>query len=163
MSAEQEPQSIEVHASMAQLIDVSTIYTVAWPIHAYTDSLRESGFKGMEVMPMRTRAGMQISSGRISEDDKQFTSSLHQSYRGENLGQAIKGLVHGNILAFGSYLLLPERVASLNDLDKLQNALGKQMPVVLYPGYKGEKPSTSHSFGEKLFQFCDVGRSDLFT
>src|SRR3989344_864009 len=151
MNKEAPQLSLEVDSSVGNLFDKSTLYTVAWPMGKLVDTIKEAGYRGIEWHPLRIVAGAQMNAGLICKDDKDAIVSLHQSYRSEkNLLEAWR---HQNrALALMSYVLLPERVSSLQKLEKLQGVLGKALPIVLYPSNLGEESGTDRSFAEKIFQ-----------
>ncbi len=145
------PQSVEIASSVMNLFDKSTLYTAFWPVHAFADTIQEAGYAGLEWHPVRLAGGVQLMAGLVSEDTKDAIRSLHQSWRSEkSIGEVFR---HPNrALAAVSYVLLPERIASLDALERLQHVLGRQMPVVLYPSEPHELSGTDRPFGEKLFQ-----------
>lgn len=156
MSKESSAQTseIEIGSSIMSMFDASTIYTAAWPVRAFADITNEAGYNGgLEWHPVRGMlAGIQVKSGLVNLYEKESIQSLHQSWREEkSLGDVLH---HPNKpLALISYVLLPERVKSLNDLQQLQETVGRELPVVLYPPSKlGEESGTDRNFGEKLFQ-----------
>lgn len=141
---------LEVDTSVMNLLDKSTFLS-AFSTGALINTVKESGYRGIEWYPLRTPSGLLISHGLVGQDVKDAIVSLHQSYRSEK--SLKKALEHPNQpLALLSYVLLPERIASLDDLEHLQKVLGKKMPVVLYPSLPGEESGTERDFGEKLFQ-----------
>ena len=143
----------EIDTANGNLFDISTFYTALLPAHAMVDGIKEAGYRGFEWHPLRfpILSGAQMNSGLISEGVKDAVVSLHQSYRSEkSLGEALH---HPNrALAVVSYLVLPERVASLDDLERIQKGVGRELPVVLYPAREGEESGTERLFGEKTFQ-----------
>lgn len=51
-----------------------------------------------------------------------------------------------------SYIMFPERVNSIEGLERLQRILGRELPIVLYPSNPEEESGTDRRFSEKLFQ-----------
>lgn len=151
MSVENNIPNVEVNCSVMNLFDLSVFYTTLWPVEAFVDTVRESGYNGLEWHPLRAIAGLQMNQGLVSQHSKETVRSLHQSWRSEtNLAQVWNN--PNRFMAFASYLLLQERVASLTELEKLQKVVGRALPVTLYPSRQGEDSGTSRLFGEKLFQ-----------
>ncbi len=143
----------EVDCSLMSLFDKSLLLsTFSLPASGYLDIIKDSNYSGLEWHPIKnTRAARQMNSGRVEAEFKDSIHSLHQSWRGEkSLFQAVSSL---KPIAVFSYLILPERVASLNDLENLQRVLGKELPVVLYPTENGsEESGTERNFKEKIIQ-----------
>lgn len=152
MTVEVTRPSVEVDSSIGNLFDKSILYTAAWPVEAFVDTIQKSGYRGLEWHPLRgIFAGAQMSLGLVSKHSKDAVRSLHQSYRSE---KSLREAWHhpNRSLAMISYVLLPERVSSLNDLERLQRVVGRELPVVLYPENPGEESGTSRKFAEKTFQ-----------
>lgn len=156
-TAERSSIKPEVNVSAMSLFDKSTLYTAFLPMGSLVNIAKESGYGGFEWHPLRgTVSGLQVNSGLIGKDSKDAIVSLHQSWRSEkSLAEALK---HPNrSLATIAYVILPERIASLNDLEHLQKVLGKKLPVVLYPSLPDEESGTERDFGEKIFQpYADI-------
>lgn len=134
------------------LFDHSTLYTAIWPVEKFAQTAQDAGYQGLEVHPLQTiRAGIQLQTGILNQKEKNAIRSLHQSPRSEkSLSDVLK---HPNrTLAAVFYLILPERVRSLHTLERIQQAVGRNLPVVLYPHRPGEASGTEKAFGEKLFQ-----------
>lgn len=55
-------------------------------------------------------------------------------------------------MALQSYAFLPHRDTSLRSIERLQQVLGRKLPVVLQPPAKAADSGVGHSFGEKLIQ-----------
>lgn len=143
---------VEVDCSVMNLFDKSTIYTAFYPVSAYVDVIESAGYRGMQWHPIRnTVAGAQMNAGLIGLSDKGAITSGHQSWRNEKSFR--EAYNHPNrAIAMASYILLSERMASLDDLEKLQRTVGRKLPVVLYPEYEDEESGTSRNFGDKTFQ-----------
>lgn len=151
MAQENQTGVPEVDSSLATLFDKSTLYTAFFPAGACVDTVKEAGYRGIEWIPFRTVAGIQMNAGAVNQGTKDAVVSLHQSFRSEkSIGQAWH---HPNkAFAIISYVALPERVSSLNNLERLQKVIGRGLPVVLYPENAGEEPGTERNFQEKTFQ-----------
>lgn len=145
-------RSVDVDSSVGNIFSKSTLYTALWPAHAYVDAIMEAEYKGFQWLPFRgLPAAEQVNHGLISPYVKDAIRSLHQSYRSEKSFK--EALQHPNpFLATLSYVLLPERTASLNDLEQLQKVVGRELPVVLYPPEGLESSGTDKRFAQKLFQ-----------
>ena len=152
MNAERARPRFEIDSSVGNLFDKSILYTASWPVGAFVDTVQESGYRGLEWHPLRgIVAGVQMNAGLVSQHSKDAIISLHQSYRGERSWR--EAWRHPNrALATISYVLFPERVSSLNDLERLQRVVGRELPVVLYPPNPGEESGTDRHFAEKTFQ-----------
>lgn len=152
MNAEITRPPLEVDSSVGNLFDKSILYTASWPVGAFVDTVKESGYRGLEWHLLRgIVAGVQMKAGLVSQYSKDAILSLHQSYRSENSWKEAWG--HPNrSLATMSYILLPERVSSINELEQLQRVVGKELPVVLYPPNPEEESGTHRHFAEKTFQ-----------
>jgi hypothetical protein len=144
-------QPIEVHSSLMNLFDKSILYTTGWPVGAFIDTIHEAGYLGLEWHPIRNLlAGSQMNMGLVSGETKKSITSLHQSWRSErSFAEAVR-TKNPFIVAF--YVVLPERVQSLNDLERLQKVLGHELPVVLYPNKPWEESGTTRPFAQKMFQ-----------
>lgn len=150
MSVETPKPQLEIDSSLMNLFDKSMLQSAFWTADTFADVTHQAGYTGMEWHPVRgIRAGIQVNHGRISSDVNDSIRSLHQSWRSEkNLKEVWQ---HPNRpLAAISYVLLPERVSSLQDLSRLQTKLGKKLPIVLYPDEKNS--GADMHFAEKLFQ-----------
>lgn len=152
MNHEYYPQSFEINSSLMNLFDKSTLYTAFWPAHAFVDTVKQSGYEGLEWHPVKGLvAGQQMNHGLVGNDTKDAIRSLHQSWRSEkSVGEAWHHPKRG--LAVVSYLLLSERIASLDTLEHLQDVVGRKLPVVLYPEKPGEPSGTDRKFDETSFQ-----------
>ncbi len=151
MSLETRQRQINIDSSVGNLFSPQMPQTLLWPMGAVLDTIREAHYRGVEWHPMRTWAGMQMRAGLISQDDKNAFVSLHQSYRNEkHFREAWNHPNRG--IAVASYFLLPERVSSLDNLERAQEVIGRTMPVVLYPSNEGEESGLDRPFGEKLIQ-----------
>lgn len=151
MTREIAPRT-EINSSLLSLFDTSMLYTAFWPMYAFADTVYEAGYEGLEWHPVRgLRAGIDIKTGMAKTEDLQAIKSLHQSYRNEKSLNEVWNHSHRTLAAF-AYLLLPERVDSLKDLEFIQESVGKELPVVLYDPHDGEKSGTNLGFPEKLIQ-----------
>jgi len=150
MTPETRPQ-IEVSTAIGNFFDKSHPAPVLWTVGRFVRAAEESGYAGLEWHPLRIPSSFLLKRGFASQHSKDRITSLHQSYRSEkNFTEAWN---HPNRqLAVVSYFLLPERVDSLKDLQKFQEAVGRKLPVVLYATLPGEESGTDRPFGEKLFQ-----------
>lgn len=149
MSAERP--RLEIDTSVINLFDKSVFYTTFWSTEALVETAKNAGYRGFEWHSIRTVAGVQMNAGLTTQHSKEAVFSLHQSWRSEkSLAAAWK---HPNRpLAMMAYVLLPERISSLNDLERLQKVLGRKLPVVLYPSHPDEESGTNRDFAEKIFQ-----------
>jgi hypothetical protein len=144
--------SIEVDSSIGNLFDKSMLYTAMWPMGAFVDTIQAAGYRGIEYLPLRgLLAGMQMNLGLVSQETKDTIVSAHQSYRSEKSWR--QAWRHSKrLLAMSAYVVLPERVASLNDLERLQMVVGRELPVIMYPEMSGEERGTDRPFAEKIIQ-----------
>ncbi|MBP9816309.1 hypothetical protein KBD09_03695 [Candidatus Woesebacteria bacterium] len=152
MISEGQRPPIEIYSANGNLFDQSTLITALLPAHGLVDMIKEAGYAGFEWHPLRGLVGAeQLNRGLVSRYVTDAIGSLHQSYRREaNLGEAWR---HPNRkLAMISYALLPERIASLDDLEKIQQIVGRELPIVLYPSHPDEESGTSRPFTQKMFQ-----------
>lgn len=151
MLAKEQIPAAEISTSLQNFFDSSTIYAAFWPVNRFAWFTKETGYQGLEWHPTRLIAGLQMNFGLVKPREKLSIIAGHQSFRSEKtLAQA---LAHPNrILAVYSFLVLPERIKSLNDLQKLQQVVGRKLPMVLYPSHPGEESGTARPFAEKTFQ-----------
>lgn len=150
MNVEARPQ-VEVKSSVMNFFDKSTLFTLIWPVGKYVKTVQEAGYEGLEWHPIRLLSGWQIKAGLLNQQEKDGIKSAHQSWRSEkNIREALN---HPNrALAVVSYAVLPEKVKSLDDIEQLQRAVGRKLPVVLYPPQFAEESGTDRPFAEKTFQ-----------
>jgi hypothetical protein len=127
----------------------STLYTVFYPIRLLNEQiLKPAGYTGgFEWLPNRTISGFQLKWGLVSSKEKSLIRSAHQSYRSERRLSEAK-----SFLALASFLLLPEKVASLDQITRMQKDHGRKLPVVIYPPEEGERSGVDIGFGRKLIQ-----------
>lgn len=94
----------------------------------FVSQSKEAGFTGMELMDNR------LPLAQVPEGDD-FVKSIEQSYRGEeSLLEALKGRgVVKKAVATYSFLALPHISESLENINKLKEVLGGDIPVVIYP------------------------------
>lgn len=156
--AETLKPGIELDSSSISLLDKSTLYSTLIPIgrgvpvRGLLDISLEAGYEGLEWAPVRFGTlGWQMHNGALSREEKDGIRSFQQSFRSEKT--IFDSLKHQNpVFALYAYALLPQSEASLDDLEKLQKVLGKEMPVVLYPRQLGEKPLGERPFSQKTYQ-----------
>lgn len=149
MSVEAGPE-ITIDCANLSLIDQSTVYTVFCPADVLTDTIKAAGYRGFEWHPTRnTIFGFQMSHGFVDDETKAAVRSIHQSYRGE---KSFDEAIRAGKLGMASYILLPERSASLKDIDHIQRALGKDVPVVLYPEHGADGPVNGAARYSSTFQ-----------
>lgn len=143
---------IPVCCSSVNWLDRHLSDSLALPIAPIIASVKRAGYDGLEWHPNRTVAGLQMVCGLLSPDEKKMITSGHQTWRSEmTLGEVWHHPYPA--LALISYILLPERIASLDHLENIQGVVGKQLPMVLYPTHaEKEESGTGRNFGEKLFQ-----------
>lgn len=141
----------EVDCSLANLFDKSTLYSAILPASAYVDIIKEAGYRGLEWWPFRAVGNKQMEMGLVSQDTKNAVLSLHQSFRGErSFKEAWRS--PKRFISLASYIFLPERVASLNNLERLQTVIGRELPIVLYPGKDAEESGNNRKFYSTCFQ-----------
>lgn len=143
----------EIVTSAMHLLDRSTLYMLFLPLEYWGKIARESGYRGFQWHPIRIGLpAIQLARGALSWQAKDSIRSGHQSSRNET--NPLQVWRHPNrSLAAISFVTLPDQLASLNNLERLQNVVGRKLPVVLYPPHrKGEESGTQRPFGEKLVQ-----------
>ncbi len=150
--AERKPE-IEVNFSMQNMVDTSTLWALLAPMEFYSAVAKKAGYSGIEYFPFRI-PHTQVRIGLLTKDALNSVRSAHQSFRTERNLREVRR--HPNPkLAAQAFITLPEKFASLKDLEKLQEALGKDLPVVVYPPneWMGEtKPEAFDRLGNKLIQ-----------
>jgi hypothetical protein len=149
----QEPvQKMELDSAVLNYLGLATIYTTLLPIDAFIDVSSESGYSGLEYHPLRWIPGISINHGRITEPDR--IKSLHEGFRGERT--ILDSLKHPNkVLALQAYMTLPYGPTSVEELNKIQEIVGKKLDIVLYPKTNPleEAELGRHSdFGENTYQ-----------
>jgi len=145
-------QKMELDTSILNYLGLATIYTTLLPIDAFVDVASESGYSGLEYHPLKWRPGISINHGRISEPDK--IKSLHEGFRGEKT--ILDTLKHPHkVLALQAYMTLPYGPASVEELNRLQEIVGRKLDIVLYPKADSleEAGLGRHTdFGENTYQ-----------
>ena len=144
MLVEQRPEQIQIAVSMLSLLDpsstVNKIRSMIRPFQSYVAMVAEAGLDGIQWTPLNLPvAGMQIRSHMVGSADTDSILVAEQSW--------------SSGLTFSTYITMEERVASLRSLARLQQFLGRKLPVVLYP--RQPKDKTSHrrfDFDQRLFQ-----------
>lgn len=100
--------------STASLLDTTTLFpTIIWSVEDHIHLAHESGYDGIEIWPQRFRILHQIKSGMFDQALKSSILSAHQS-----VGSAfpdVRTIEEAQLLVF-----LPERVASLKDLQNIR-------------------------------------------
>lgn len=150
MLREIESQNIEFSTANLSLFDKSTIYTLGWRLDSFIETTNEAGYNGLEWHPTRfTRSGRQLRNGVVSDYEANSIVSLHQSYRSErNIFEAAAG----GLFAIQSYILLPEMDASLDDLNRIQSLVGRQLPIVMDSHSDTRVKGPHDNFNTKLVQ-----------
>lgn len=127
---------------------------LAMPLEDVAEIAQLSGHNGLEVHAMSntTRQGRDLQSDNLPSDVAEFIASGHQGFRRER--NLVEVLQHPNkVYALGAYLLLPESAESLRHLADLQQAVGHDLPVVLYPyQYEKSRAFVEEKFGKRMFQ-----------
>ncbi len=151
-SAQEPVRKMELDAAVLNFLGLATIYTTLLPIDAFVDLASESGYQGLEYHPLKWIPGISINHGRISEPDK--IRSVHEGFRGQKT--ILDALKHPNkALAIQAIMMLPYGPTSVEELNKLQEIVGRKLDIVLYP-----KDSSSEEvqlgrhtdFGENTYQ-----------
>lgn len=144
---------IKFNFSMQNMVDSSTLWSLLAPMELYSAIAGKAGYSGLEYLPFRI-PHTQLKTGLLSKKALSSVRSAHQSFRTEKNLPGVRS--HRNPkLAAQAYVTLPEKVASLKDLEKLQKALGKELPVVVYPPneWMGEtRPEIFEILENKLIQ-----------
>lgn len=151
MNQESKP-GLAIDISNANLYDPSTLLFLGYPIRALLDTVKTAGYEGMEWHPFRsTAAGLQMYLGLLNQYEKDGIHSLHQSFR---MPRNFKEIRESDKPPFEavSFVLLPQRTDSLQNLEHVQDVVGKKLPAVLYPKKPTEKDEPTGSFSEKLYQ-----------
>lgn len=139
-------EMVEVGCSVASLLDKSTFLTFSWPPHAFVDFAHDAGYEGkLELHPFRIPLDQYV---------KDHIVSLHQSWRSErNIMEVWSHRKEPIFPAMAmSFILLPELKDSTYALFHLQNEIGRDLPIILYPREDVEEIMAPMVFGEKLFQ-----------
>lgn len=150
---EDEHRPLEFHTSVLNFFEPKTPYRFLWSVEHFTKVARRAGYDGMQWVPVRSLAGVQLASGLVTQYGKDGIRSMEQSYRGEKTWA--ESWHHPNrSLAMLSHVVLPERTQSLDTLEQVQKRVGRSLPTVLHvPRPDVDEPSgTDRPFGEKLFQ-----------
>ena len=121
----------------------------------YVDKALEAGYDGHEWFPMRNLAevGRQTNDGALPDYVKESIRSAHQSWRHEKtFGEAWDNPNRKlRWLGMASYFLFPETTESLEYINRLQEQLGRKLPVVMYPDTEGGR-HTDFEFKNKTYQ-----------
>lgn len=120
--------------SMQELIDPLTFYAVLFPVEWHVQLARKVGMDGTEFFPTRI-SNYQVRKELISPSVKENILSAHQSFRGERgLHDILKNKTwKRRMIATASLLALPQKDSSIKTLQKLQNWIGREIPIVAYP------------------------------
>lgn len=129
----------ELLFSMQNLLDASTFGSILKPIKDYRVMAEDSGYGGIEFFPWRIPS-VQIQLGLITAKDKAAIKVVHQSYRSERSLREVWQHPNRELAAL-AFLALPERIASLKLLKKLQGMLPDNIPIIIYPyhEWRGEE------------------------
>lgn len=143
----------EIIFSMQNMLDSSTLWALLAPIEVYSHIATQAGYSGIEYFPFRA-PHTQVQTGLVTNSALGSIKSAHQSFRTERNWAEVRR--HPNPkLAAQAFVTLPEKFASLGDLEKLQRELGNRLPVVVYPPneWMGEvKPDIFDKLDNKLIQ-----------
>lgn len=122
---------IEINFSMLNLPDISTPWALLTPVEFFTLIARKACCSGIEYYPFRV-PHTQLRAGLLGGQTLQSIHSAHQSFRTEKNFAEVRR--HPNpILATQAFVTMPEKFASLSDLEKLQRLLGANLGLVVYP------------------------------
>lgn len=148
-----ESTQLRVSCSIMNFFDRSTFYTMLWTLSKFVDFAKRAGYSDLQWHPLRAiPCGVQMGGGWLRKEEKNWITSAHQSWRVETSLQQILAHPVPSIAAV-SFVILPERVKSLDALEKLQKCLGRKIPVVLsFPEDPGQETGTKRPFAEKIFQ-----------
>lgn len=158
--ADQKTPQLEISSSLVNYFDISTFYTAFWTVEHLVNVAYESGYGGLEWHPLRPilnlpipfpLSGLQIKMDWINQYAKDSITSFHQSWRSDKSIRETFSRPNWK-LAFFSYLVFPERVESLEYLEKLEQIFKKRLPVVLYPCRRNESSGTERPFAKKMLQ-----------
>lgn len=151
--AERETGKVEVSFSMQNMVDVSTLWAFIAPVEMYSAVAKRAGYSGIEYFPFRV-PHIQVRTGLITNGALKSITSAHQSFRTEKTLKEVRN--HPNPkLAAQAYVTMPEKFASLKDLEKLQKELGHKLPVVVYPPNEWmseTRPAIFNKLANKLIQ-----------
>jgi hypothetical protein len=138
---------------MLSVLDSATLWALLAPLDIHNKLAARSGYRGLEYFPLRIPHS-QVRTGMLTPNVLNSVRSAHQSYRTERTLREVRK--HPNkLLAAQSFVTLPEKFASLNDLVKLQQFLGKELPLVVYPPNKSlgeEQPEVFSLLANKLIE-----------
>ncbi len=170
-----EREPVEVDSSLFSLLDVATVYTVAFPLEILVHYAKKSGYSGLEVLPLRLQGRGQMAHGWMTAKAKAAIHSEHQSFQQHPSAQALNEFFKnpktrpktkkeaGFVIA--QFLLLPEERESVEDLIRIQKGIGHQLPTVLYV-HKDQSGVVSLPFPQRMFQptpfvMNDLGAKDI--
>lgn len=141
---------------MQSLLDKSSVWALITPIapvEFHARIAQRAGYSGIEYFPWRI-PDLQARKGVISQGGVSSIKSAHQSWRSEKSWQEVKQHPNPPLAAF-AYLALPEKSASLQGLVRLQDMLGRDLPLVIHPydEWRGDTQYPLFSYlGNKLVQ-----------
>lgn len=147
----------EIGAAQISFLGPSTLLKVcSWTTEAFGEYAKDMGYDGYEWHPTRNM----VSSREMNRGKKNQSLeilSAHQSFRSErtlyDVVRAVKETPERGALLLASFLFLPYRPDSLNHIERLQDAVNKKLPVVLYPPKDpNEDSGVQRGFGHNLFQ-----------
>lgn len=159
---EREPGEVEVGFSMQNLMDASTLWAIVAPIEISSAVARKAGYVRMDGSPNveyypYNVPHAQIRTGVVTSSALNSITSAHQSFRTE---KSLKEVINfqpksKRKIAAQAFVTMPEKFASLEDLEKLQRELGHRLPVIVYPPneWMGEaRPEAFRRLDNKLIQ-----------
>lgn len=150
MSPETRPQK-EIAVSNLSLLGKSVPWALIYPLEMLGHRvLHPAEFKGgFEFCPNRTVSGLQLELGLAGASAGGEVQSLMQSFRSEKTYKEARK--HPNPAARLIFFALPERIASLDNIKRIQKRLGRDCPVVLLSEKEGDK-NVELPRGQKLIQ-----------
>jgi hypothetical protein len=149
----------EIGAAQLSFLGRSTFTQVPrWTTDDFVRIADDIGIDGYEWHPTKNMTSAhEIHDGNVKRNFKRRVLSGHQSYLGEktllDIGKSIIAKPGQLPLIVSSFIFLPHSVDSLQDIAQLQEVVGRQLPVVIYPTEDNSSQNEAlASFGDRIFQ-----------
>jgi hypothetical protein len=156
----------EINCSVVNLQDFSTFYTATWGIEQFREIIQAAGYSRMELHPLKKPTN-EILSGQASSEAKNAIGSFHQSFHSPRnaielvwrmiaeIPRQLKnpiGLARTEAIIGGQHFLLWSEAGSPDIFVRVQEALGRSLPMVFYVHEKVDERIPHLPFAERLVQ-----------
>lgn len=140
---------LKISLSAPTVLGAEHYQPLFWTIDQCAEFAKEAGYNGLQLHAFRNWIWKaQARTNNLSPLTKYMVTSVQQSYREEkDLVRAWNHLNRG--LALASWFLFPRIDESLDSLEHIEVAVGKTLPVTLYPVATGRPSGVERRFSQK--------------